>query len=339
MDVNYVSHIEMLDLVSISWKTHKYGIKPVKGVPRLLPRYEKQGLLTRCVAAEDIAWSSINPFDFYRPSENGKRDAEAGPHLTFLRLKALATDKPQLLEKGIILFAEKYGLLGLFQGEFLLEPVVKQGKFLIAPEAVVQDGKLHLIDPATQGMELLMVLKRNGFFEDEFLNSVSEDMLPKLVALPKEVRFISPRRPQQSRKVVPWAEIRRRYGAMFVLLPSGKVSVLCTYEPLRSWKALLKAFPEPEDLAHRKLTQLTGVNPIYAPDSDGYLQPGWACDSLWSAMHLMLCLDLSGQNVVQQCASRGCQTYFRVGPYSSTKYCSSRCASRASTRLSRGREP
>jgi hypothetical protein len=188
-------------------------------------------------------------------------------------------------------------------------------------------------------MEYLLRLKRKGVFEDERLHTVPEDVFPNVVAQPKEVRFISPRRPQQSGKVVPWSEIRRRYGAIFVLLPSGKVSVLCTHEPLRSWKAVLKAFPEPEDLAHRGTTQLTGINPIYATDGYGHLQHGWACDSLWSAMQLMLCLDLSGQSAVRQCASQGCQSYFRVGPYSRARYCSSRCASRASTRLSRGCEP
>ena len=330
----------MLEVASISWKAHRYGLKTVEGIPPLLPRYENKGEKTVCIAAMgDVAWREINPFDFYRPSEGGKRDAEAGPHLRFLRLKALAVEQPQLLEKGIILFAKEYGLLGLFQTEFLLQPVVKQGKFLISPEAVVRGDQLYRIDPATTGLELLLRLKRRGLFEGERLHTVPDDVFPGMVAQPEEVRFVSPRRPQQSRKVVPWSEVRRRYGAIFVMLPSGKMAVLCTHEPLRSWKAVLKAFPEPEDLGQREPIQLTGVNPIYATDGAGHLEPGWACDSLWSAMRLMLCLDLSGQSAVRQCASWGCQNYFRAGPYSRTQYCSSRCASRASTRLSRGREP
>ena len=64
----------MIDLASISWKTHKYDLKMVEGVPPLFPRYEKKGRKTPCIAAVGSgAWRSVNPFDFYRPSEGGKR--------------------------------------------------------------------------------------------------------------------------------------------------------------------------------------------------------------------------------------------------------------------------
>ncbi len=329
----------MLDLTPESWKADKYRINDVQGVPPLLPRYEKRGGKTRCIeVASHSKLAPVNPFDFYRPSETGRREAKAGPHLEFLRLKDLAHEQPHLLEKGITLFAERYGLLGWF-AEFLPDPVLKREQALIAPEAVIVEGKLRLIHPATEGIDLLLGLKREGKLQEPFLNNMPEDMFPRYVALPREVKLISPGRPQQSSKLVPWTEIRKRYGAILVWRAGRGVFPLCTREPLRSWRvALERGFPTPEELAQRASTVLSGVRPIFEPDEGGNLQPGWVCDSLWSAMHLMLCLDLSADSTIIRCASRGCPNYFRAGPWSKARYCSPRCASRASTRLSRGRE-
>ena len=79
-------------------------------------------------------------------------------------------------------------MFGLFQAKFSLEPVAKQGTFLMSPEAIGREGQLRRNDPATTGMEILLCLKRKGSFEDELLNTVPEDVLPNMVALPKEVR-------------------------------------------------------------------------------------------------------------------------------------------------------
>jgi hypothetical protein len=72
---------------------------------------------------------------------------------------------------------------------------------------------------------------------------------------------------------------------------------------------------------------------------DGNVKRGWRCGSLLEAMGVMLFLDLSGGNTIKKCGSRGCLHYFRVGSQSKSKYCSERCANRASTRLGRGQEP
>ena len=58
----------------------------------------------------------------------------------------------------------------------------------MSPEAIGREGQLRRNHPATTGMEILLSLKRKGSFEDELLNNVPEDVLPNMVALPKEVR-------------------------------------------------------------------------------------------------------------------------------------------------------
>ncbi|MBX6764994.1 MAG: CGNR zinc finger domain-containing protein [Rubrobacteraceae bacterium] len=321
------------------WKADEYRISEVQGVPSLLPRYEKKGAKTRCIEAAGDYRTLVNPFDYYRPSESGRREADAGPHLMFLRLKDISREKPHLLEKAIVLFAQRYGLLGLPGQEFLPEPVLQYGKRLIAPEAVVEGGTLHVWDPATKGIDFLRKLKQEGKLPDPFLNDLPEDLFLKYVALPKDLKLISPRRPQQSRKLVPWPELKKKYGAILAWRADRGFFALHTREPLREWKAALEAFPTPDDLLARSSVVLTGAHPLFETDEEGSLQPGWVCDSLLTAMHLMLFLDHSHGNRLIKCASRGCPNYFRTGPYSRARYCSQQCASRAATRLYRGQEP
>ena len=338
--VNYMSHLELQELTIGSWKADRYRINSGENLPRISTHSGKEASTTPCIeAAPDALWTHLNPFDFYRQSEGG-RDAEAGPHLKFLRLKSIAREKPYLLDKGIMLFAQEYGLLGNFPRRYLPQPVVRRGKRLIAPEAVLDSsGALRKVDPATEGVELLLAMQREHRFSETFPNELSEELFRYYVALPEEVRLITPRGRGQSRKITPWEEARRDLGALFVLTPGGSISPVCSREPLRWWKRVLDAFPTPREVLTGDLTQLPGVQPVFAPEQDGYLNPGWVCDSLLSAMHLMLCLDLSGESTIQKCQSRGCPEYFRVGPYSRARYCSSRCASRATTRRYRGREP
>jgi hypothetical protein len=186
---------------------------------------------------------------------------------------------------------------------------------------------------------LLLAMQQENRFSETFLNEVSEEMFRGFVALPEEVRLIAPHGGGPSRKITPWEEPRRELGALFVLTPQGSVSPVCTREPLYWWRQVVDDFPTPREVLTDDLTKLGGVQPVFALERDGYLNRGWVCDSLLSAMHLMLCLDLSGESTIRKCYSRGCPKYFRAGPYSRARYCSSRCASRASTRLSRGREP
>ena len=72
---------------------------------------------------------------------------------------------------------------------------------------------------------------------------------------------------------------------------------------------------------------------------DRNLKRGWRCGSLLEAMGIMLLLDMTGGNTIKKCQSRGCPNYFRMGPQSKSRYCSKRCANRASTRLGRGQAP
>jgi hypothetical protein len=330
----------MEELTIGPWKADSYRINSGKDLPRFLGHSENESPRTTYVEAlPNARWKQINPFDFYRPSEGG-RDKEAGPHLKFLPLKKIAREKPHLLEKGIALFAQKYGLLGIFPRMYLPQPVLRRNKLLIAPEAVLDgSGALRKVDPATEGIELLLVMQEENAFADEFLNELPEEMFRDSVALPEDVRLIAPRERRQSRKITPWGEVRQELGALFVLTPGGSISPVCTREPLRWWQGVLDNFPTPREVLTGDLIRLRGVDPVFVLERDGYLNPGWACDSLLSAMYLMLCLDQSDESTIQKCQSRGCPEYFRAGPYSRARYCSSRCASRASTRLSRGREP
>jgi hypothetical protein len=49
-------------------------------------------------------------------------------------------------------------------------------------------------------------------------------------------------------------------------------------------------------------------------------------------MHLMLYLDVTGDNEIRECALPGCANLFRAGPYTTTLYCSERCAGIVSSR-------
>jgi len=47
-------------------------------------------------------------------------------------------------------FVSEYGLLGLFSRHFRQHPILPEGKFYVAPEAVIgSDGRLQRVDPAT----------------------------------------------------------------------------------------------------------------------------------------------------------------------------------------------
>ena len=329
----------MRKLAPVHWKADKYRTyekKQLSGVSRGLGTRGGKDLYVE--ASPQALWKHLEPFDFYRPSEGG-RDAEAGPHLEFLRLKSVAQEKPHLLEKSIVLLAERYGLLGVFQSVYLPEPALPKGKLLVAPEAVLgSSGRVRRVDPATEGVDLLVEAQEKPELYGEVLSGVPRDAWPRLFAQPKEARFIAPGKPGQSRKVIPWHKVRQEFGGLFVLTEAG-VSLVCNREPLLYWKIHLDSFPTPQEMRSAQHIRLPGVETVFAPNEDGYLRQGWTCDSLLSAMRLMVCLDLSGESTIRRCGTLGCPNYFRAGPYSTAKYCSSRCASRASTRMARGQEP
>src|SRR5215217_2910337 len=111
---------------------------------------------TRIEAAPDAVWTRFTPFASYRPTSR-TRDLEAGPHLPFLRLKNLRRSNPALYHrKALQFFANRYGLLGLFYERYSA-PILPENKSFALPEAVIdKGGRLRQVDPATQGLEVLL---------------------------------------------------------------------------------------------------------------------------------------------------------------------------------------
>jgi hypothetical protein len=81
------------------------------------------------------------------------------------------------------------------------------------------------------------------------------------------------------------------------------------------------------------------VSPRALIGKDRNLERRWRYRSLLQAMYIMHFLDLTGGIIIKKCQSRGCPNYFRAGSLIKSKYCSTRCANRASTRKGRGQEP
>lgn len=177
------------------------------------------------------------------------------------------------------------------------------------------------------------------------------------IALPSEMRFaprsLSPDRIEWSvepGELVPWEDVRKYFGALLILdeeAPDG-VSVLCRREPLRRWEVSFRFFPSGAPSGDMELdsdsyvflnSYLEDVSPRSLVGKDGNLERRWRYRSLLQAMYVMLFLDLTGGTTIKKCQSRGCPNYFRAGPQIRSKYCSTRCANRASTRKGRGQKP
>jgi hypothetical protein len=177
------------------------------------------------------------------------------------------------------------------------------------------------------------------------------------MALPSEITFATKgshlgrlERSVELHQLVPWEEIRENFGALLILdkkVPDG-VSVLCTREPLHYWEVGFRFFPSGAPSGALELdgddytflnVYLGHVSPNAFIGEDGNLERGWRYSSLLQAMYLMLFLDLTGGATIKKCQSRMCTHYFRIGSQSKSRYCSERCANRASTRMGRGQEP
>jgi len=271
----------------------------------------------------------------------------------------------RIFRNALIVYAKHYGLLGAFEEDFLGKPVLPGGKTLVAPEALIdKHGRLKRVNPATEGKELLLeVLEPTGLLHPEHSPSRPLDDIDYMVAyetmaLPSEMRFAL-RDPDvgsnegyvEPPQLVPWEEIKRYFGALLILddrAPDG-VSVLCTREPLRRWEISFRFFPslaapsgrlQLDDHSYDFLNQhLEDVSPRAFIGKDGNPERGWRYRSLLQAMYVMLLFDLTEDNTIKKCQSRGCPNYFRIGSQSKSRYCSERCANRASTRKSRGQEP
>ncbi len=294
------------------------------------------------------SWEPMDVFDLFRP---GNLAGERGPHVAFLGLKSDVGLKGGGLRDGV--FVRRYGLLGLFEETFAA-PVLPDvaGPFAwVAPDTVLDKwGRLQPVDPATEGKELLAA----------YLSTRLDT-----VVLPHELSFPSQRftpfgllDPEAGAGAAhsttfSWEEVRELYGVRAVLdqrVPSG-VSILSTHEPLNFWVQQIKNFPIPPCGADVLNSRIRGVSP-YAVENKvtgKSIRQSWRCFSLLQAMHLMLYLDETGDDVeIKKCQAPNCPDYFRVtGDGRSRKriYCphptdpkKQGCASRASSGMHRDRQ-
>jgi hypothetical protein len=250
-------------------------------------------------------------------------------------------------------FASKYGLLGLFH-HLHSAPILPKHKVYVAPEAVIENGRLRMVDPATEGLELVAKAVNDGrpptaprFIKEYYVS----------VAMPKEVRFATkdwyripddPSGRPLTGEDESWEEVRASYDALFVLdlTRRTKSSVLVRKESTFPWQSLLEDFPAPPyteeclpSLARIFDDWLADTSPKFSVGENGKLSRSWRCSTLLQAMYLMLFEDLIGGARLRECDSRDCSNYYRLGPQTTTRYCSEKHTSRASTRRNRGQEP
>jgi hypothetical protein len=276
----------------------------------------------------------------------------SGPrHTQFLKLERLLNEEDSdLFATALLVFVHEHGLLGIFEEDYLPYPVLPEGKLFIAPEAIIEGGKLRRVDPATEGMELALQAQEHDPFFEEFPEF--KEVRHEMMALPNEVRFTpkipdSPYLPNEgSIGLVPWNAIKEQLGGLFVLDESlfPGVQVICTREPLLRWLDTLESFSFLQDMTTQEQTKvlnslLVDASPYVHISEDGNLERSYQCSKLLTAMYLMFYLDLTGGSIIRKCQSNGCPEYFRTGAQSASKYCSERCANRASTRRGRGQVP
>jgi hypothetical protein len=230
------------------------------------PKYELSDIDGREVieAAPDATWERFSPFDSYQPTGT-TRALKSGPHLGFLRLKCLwekhqegqlqlpheslrQMEEVQEIQshktlnnrvrqivrdfieyrKDLISFAEQYSLLGAFEEEYVVTPVLPNGKTLVAPEAVIDERRrLRHIDPATEGKEeLFKLLKPLGHFSGghspwRSLDDREYKVAYETMALPAEITFAirgphlgGLERSVESPQLLSWEGIRKYFGGL-----------------------------------------------------------------------------------------------------------------------------
>jgi hypothetical protein len=324
--------------------------------------YEVDGHPVSIRAVEDAQWERYDPFASYRPATGG-RDAWAGPHIRFMGLK-------EFLRKELIgdyfkylwdlrSFANEYGLLGLFWDKYPSGPVLPFAKEFVAPEALVDgQGRLRLLDPATEGKERLIKLQdrmdkdksTHGYLKGQrdYYQATGTDP----IALPSEV-VVFPKvygnlpSDGSDYRPVPWDEAKKEYGAL--LVADGRsytgVSVLCRSEPLALWALCLRWFPSPSGEHAEQLTTAPdrGKGPVDSSDEylqvvsgmrmqgavspnpmvseEGRLDQGWWCRNQLAALYLMVYLDKTADTDYRKCQAPGCGRLFRAGPNSTRLYC------------------
>lgn len=322
------------------WRANEY---------RLVGLDMEDGEAAAIEAVPAARWFRYDPFSSYRP-KGRNRDVGAGAHVQALKLAELWNEESDLSDAALLVFAKEHGLLGIFEEDYLPYPVLPDEKIFVAPEAVIEDsGELRLLDPATDGKELLLeAQERDSFFEEfpEF-----KDLRHEMIAMPDEVRFTpkiphSSFLPDETADLVRWDAIKEQLGGLLIFDEDSFLgaSVICTREPLIRWSLTLSAFSFLADLTTKEQAKvlngaLLDASPFVRVSEEGNLERSYQCPDLRTAMYLMFYLDITGGSAIKKCQSSGCPEYFRTGAQSESKYCSERCANRASTRRGRGLIP
>jgi hypothetical protein len=329
-----------------------------------------------CVeATPDALWVRTDPFRTYRPVGDRRARSEQLPHETFRKLADMAPEFSVFCEKAgafsraVEGFANFYGMLGLLR-EDLGVPLLPGGEraaALVAPDAMIDEtGRLHDIDPATDGkrllVELVNELDRRDYAERGELHLWTFDDIDlsrSVLVWPEELRFQKPAM-GFSRAAFSWVlsdrnhdsvftykDAQERYGVHVVFDPwaDAGVSVVSTREPVRRWRDELRSFARDtswEDL-DRRLEG--GIRPRAVPGKDRREAEHWYCASLLKAIYLMRYLDQNSGTRMRKCQATDCPEYFRVRPRSRRKFCppppgkkESRCLSRMTTARQRERQ-
>ncbi len=304
-------------------------------------------------AAPGAIWRRTDPLESYKPVSSS-REPEAGAHLDFMYLSEIWRSRRRGRRQVLLNFANKHGLLGLFYERYS-GPILPDHKYHIAPDAVfTNEGKLREVDPKTEGKEYLEKLLRKRHPDIENMD------LGESLAFPHELKYLAknPLGPFRSPQIVSetfehevagWEEVKELWGCYVVLdkYSDSGVSLLSTREPFFLWEWELKNFPTKQRLMAEYAfsigsisSHLAGsVSPRAYLNEHGQPERGWRCPYLLKALYLMLYLDVTGGREIRRCERRSCQTYYRAGPQSKSKYCSETCANAASTRMGRGQEP
>jgi hypothetical protein len=329
-------------------------------------------------ATPDAQWAKTDPFGTYEPAgDRGRWSKKQLPHETFRKLADMAPEFSVSCEgagafsRAVEGFANCYGMLGLLRDDLGTPLLPGSGERVtpsVAPDAMIDEtGRLHDIDPATDGKrlleELINELDRRIYAERGELHLWKReelDLSRSTLVWPEELRFQKPALdftplaiswtlPELNHdEIFSYEDAQDRYGVRVVFDPwaDAGVSLISTREPVRKWRDELRGFARDvswEDL-DRRLEG--GIRPRAVPGKDRREAEHWYCATLLKAIYLMRYLDLNSGTKMLKCQAPDCLEYFRVGPRSRPrKYCppppgkkESRCTSRASSAMYRKRE-
>lgn len=329
----------------------------------------KHGFPQYVEAHPNATWRRVDPFLFYSPLSAVGRSVANVPHVSFSKLASMwrsggairkgRTEKRfRSLHTAMAVFASTYGLLGLFHETFEAPVLPSRANHLswLAPDAVIgRDGRMHAIDPATDGKERLARLidlrdPRSGdkeSFQEDMLVFPSELLFPPISftpfgLLPGVFRA-------SGSETWTWEGVKDLYGIRALLDEDAglsHVSIVSTREPLLFWRPKLDEYLRSASSAEALNSGLEGVTPRAVAGENGELRSSWYCPSLLKAIYVMLYLDRSAGGQIRECQAPNCFEHYREGPRSRpSMYCpappgkkQSPCASRASSRAHRERK-